>query len=290
MRKSKLIVGLVVLFIGSLSINGQHHRQHKRMSCQKNTTQGICLTDLSENQSDQIHDLKISYLKSNQSDINKLNELQARKITLESAENVNVKELHKCIESMQDIKVEMQKNRVRHMQEVKKVLNDEQLIVFEGKRLKKNRKDFGGKAFCDDDRRSSSDRYGRGKGSGKGNRGHDRAKRANNVDECAKYKLSDDQLTFIKNSRIELMKQEQVLENQLNEIKAAIITQSAGRDIDYEKVDKLIEKQAVLKLKITLLLVDHQLEVRQQLTEEQRLMWDMRRHRKRSNRSYMSVL
>ncbi|MCU4177380.1 hypothetical protein [Carboxylicivirga sp. N1Y90] len=292
MRKRNLIAGLVVLMIASgLSINAQQQRmrQNKKMSYQKTSAQSSCLSDLSAEQQEQMEALRIKHLKTNQSNLNMLNELQARKVTLQSADEVDRKELNKCIENISGIKVDMQKRRIRHMQEVKMVLDDAQLLAFENKHRMNNGKGRGNRNFCDG-QGSSSKGYAKGhgrRGNGQGRSGH----RGNGQGKgYEKAGFTDDQITIMQTSRLELMKKEQPLLNELNELRAALKTQTSGRDIDYKKVDKLIDEQADLQLKMAMLKMDHQLEIRQQLSDEQRLMWDMRRIKGKGHRRYMSAL
>lgn len=66
---------------------------------------------------------------------NELRELHARQQTLTTAENADLKDIHKNIEKISAVKTEMAKIQATHLQEIRKMLSEEQLLKFD---LRKN--------------------------------------------------------------------------------------------------------------------------------------------------------
>lgn len=95
--------------------------------------QGFCanLPDITQEQLDQIDALRLKALKENQQIRSQLGEKQARRRTLSIADQPSIKAINKIIDEIADLKAEMQKNRMATHQEIRKLLNEEQRVIFD---------------------------------------------------------------------------------------------------------------------------------------------------------------
>lgn len=92
--------------------------------------------------------------------------------------------------------------------------------------------------------------------------------------------LTDAQKEIFQKSRTETAKQVQPLRNQLGEARAHQKTLITAEKPDMDAINKNIEKMGALQTEIEKIQTKHQLEMRTQLTEEQRLKMDNAGHRK----------
>jgi Spy/CpxP family protein refolding chaperone len=97
-----------------------------------------------------------------------------------------------------------------------------------------------------------------------------------------KLNLTDAQKEAFKQSRLALQKQMQPLRNELGEAEAHQKTLTTAEKPDMAAINKNIEKIGALKMEMAKLQVKHRLELRAQLTDEQRLKFDM--HQGKMNR------
>lgn len=94
--------------------------------------------------------------------------------------------------------------------------------------------------------------------------------------------LTDAQKEAFKQSRLALQKLIQPLRNELGEAEAHQKTLTTAEKPDLAAINKNIEKIGALKMEMAKLQVKHRLEMRAQLTDEQRLKFDM--HQGKMNR------
>ena len=95
--------------------------------------------------------------------------------------------------------------------------------------------------------------------------------------------MSDDLKTSLNQAHLELLKKEQPVTNQLNELNAQLQTLTTGKTVDYKKVDKLIDERASLQLELARLRTNHRQEVRNQLSDEDKIWFDNRPMKNRGN-------
>ena len=93
--------------------------------------------------------------------------------------------------------------------------------------------------------------------------------------------LTDAQKEAFKKSRLDLEKQLQPLRNELGEVKAHQKTLMTAEKPDLNDINKNIEKMGDLKVDRAKIMAKHRLDMRAQLTEEQRLKFDSHRERMR---------
>lgn len=276
--KNRYYLTMAVLLIATISITAQRHQsRNKYNNTDKCRTSAPWFDNMSDEQKETLKAERTNYLMDIQGDKNKLGELFAKKTTLETSEPIDNKALSKVTEEINKIKTSLDKKHVRHQQAIKAQLNDEQVLAFDNKinkrKVHKGNQGMKGQAQHPGKRQM--------KGKGQGQKGHAyHGGRGNNE----RAMLSDALKEQFKTAHIELMKEQQPLNNQLNELKAQLKTLTSGKAIDLKKVDKNIDQQAELKLKIAKLKNAHQQELRSELSDEQKLIFDKHKINKQHQR------
>jgi Spy/CpxP family protein refolding chaperone len=118
--KSWLI--LMLLLAGSAAIYGQ-----KDMGMHQN------LPGLTEDQKTQIEKLRITHMKEMQTAKNLVAENRARYQTLMTADKPDMTAINKNIDEYSALKGDMMKKQAAHRQEIRKLLNDEQRLIFDSR-------------------------------------------------------------------------------------------------------------------------------------------------------------
>ena len=90
--------------------------------------------------------------------------------------------------------------------------------------------------------------------------------------------LTVEQKEAFKKSMLEVQKQLQPIRNELGEAEARQKTLTTVEKPDIAAINKNIEKMGTLKVEMTKIQVKHHLEMRAQLTDEQRLKFDLFKH------------
>lgn len=299
--KTRLILGIIALvMVASITTTHAQRRMY-------NNQQGCLLqNELTQEQKDKMDELRVAFYQKTKDDKNKLNELMAKKQTLETTDPIDKKALYDCLASINKITANIQKERVRHYQDVKSNLSDEQIIMFDARhkglrgepgqgRGYGNKRGAGYRADCPQPSKGygnqgqGNGRKGNGQGYGRGNRnGNGQGQgpgrglnKGRGQGQGLAMDLTDSQKEFVSKSRMEMMAKEQDLKNKLNEMSAQIKTQTTGKEINIKEVDQLINQQAELRLKIAQVRADHKIEVRNQLTDEQKAIFDSKKDRGR---------
>jgi len=91
--------------------------------------------------------------------------------------------------------------------------------------------------------------------------------------------LTDAQRDAFKKSRLEMQKQLQPLRNELGEVKAHQKTLMTADKPDMNNINKNIDKLGSIRVEMAKIMVQHRLDMRAQLTEEQRLLFDTHKGR-----------
>lgn len=115
------------------------------------------------------------------------------------------------------------------------------------------------------------------KGSKKPFHSPEREMRMNNQqrDSGRVMNLTDEQKEAFKQSMLAIQKQLQPLRNELGELKAHQKTLMTAEKPDSRDIEKNIEQMGALKVEMEKIQAKHRIEMRQQLTEEQRLLFDI---------------
>lgn len=96
--------------------------------------------------------------------------------------------------------------------------------------------------------------------------------------------LTDAQKEAFKKSKLEMQKQLQPIKNELGEAMARQRTLTTAEKPDMNAINKNIEKMGSLKTEMAKIQAKHHLEMRAQLTDEQRLKFDTFKHRQREGK------
>ncbi len=105
---------------------------------EKKEMRGPKIPDLTEDQKEQLKELKVKHSKESLPLHNQVREQEARLTTLTTAEKINSSEVGRVIENIGDLRTELMKLRVSHMEEVKQILTEEQVVFLNNQISKKS--------------------------------------------------------------------------------------------------------------------------------------------------------
>lgn len=120
--KNKLTLLLILFFLSGTAMIAQPSGAR---------THGI--PGLSEDQKAQIHKLRISHLKDIQALRNQIGENRAHFKTLMSSENPDMNAINKNIDEFGSLRTQIMKKQAANIQDIRKLLNDEQRLIFDRK-------------------------------------------------------------------------------------------------------------------------------------------------------------
>jgi Spy/CpxP family protein refolding chaperone len=112
------------------------------------------LPDLTEEQQEQIKQLRTAHLKEILPIENKIREKAAQLNTLETSEKVDMVKINKTIEELGELKVTIAKKRAAHRQDIRKILTEDQRVIFDSMPGKRGPHfdNEGGRGYQRDDR------------------------------------------------------------------------------------------------------------------------------------------
>ncbi|KPK62775.1 hypothetical protein AMJ83_09845 [candidate division WOR_3 bacterium SM23_42] len=129
-RHIVLLVAALLLVTGSAFAQPPGHgpergeRQHPR-------EHGMMIPDLTEAQKEQMKELRVEHMKALQPLRNQMGEKKARLRTLSTSDKVNMTEINRVIDDIGKMQTQMMKLRAQHRQDVRKLLTDEQRVIFD---------------------------------------------------------------------------------------------------------------------------------------------------------------
>lgn len=126
--KTNYFVLLLVLTLFSGTLAAQQG-MNKGCGMQGNCCPGI--PDLTENQKTEMQKLKTAHMKEVMPIRNQLNELEAHLKTLTTATNPDLNAIYAEIEKIGKVKTDLQKMKAKHHQDIRKLLTDEQRLMFD---------------------------------------------------------------------------------------------------------------------------------------------------------------
>ncbi len=141
MKKQIIKSMAFILFLSIIGMNMNAVAQHGKANCKKQQSfqmqqhQDCMIPDLTEDQKQKMEKLRIKFHKETLQIKNELNEKSARLKTLMSAEKVNMDDINKTVEETGAIKTRLMKAKVAHKQEVRKLLNEKQRLMFDSKMM-----------------------------------------------------------------------------------------------------------------------------------------------------------
>lgn len=92
---------------------------------------GMMIPDLTEAQREQMKELRIEHMKALQQLRNQMGEKKARLRTLSTGDKVSMTEINSVIEDIGRMRTQMMKLRAQHRQDIRKLLTDEQRVIFD---------------------------------------------------------------------------------------------------------------------------------------------------------------
>lgn len=163
MKKVTLLVAVAIMIIGT-STYAQRGRNFDNKGQGFNKAE-MCerIPDLTDDQKTKIEALRLEQMKEMTTHRNQMDELKAKKRTLMTSDNADMKEINSVIDQMTSLQNKRMKASAKHRQEVRSLLTEEQKVYFDtmprhrrghGKGMKQGRGNMQGSG-C-----------GRGQGSG----------------------------------------------------------------------------------------------------------------------------
>ncbi len=95
------------------------------------------IPDLTDEQQEQIKNLKVNHLETILPLQNELKEKEARLHTLSTAENADMQSINSLIEEIGSIKTQMKKGKAAHHQSIRQLLTDDQRILLDARPIHK---------------------------------------------------------------------------------------------------------------------------------------------------------
>lgn len=137
--KSKIVLLFTVLLVSS-QLNIFAQPMNAKQSKGYGYGQGYCMNsipDLTEDQKTKITDLRVAHMKEMQNFKNQMREKRAHLITLQTADNVDMKAVNSTIDEITTLKNKQMKSNAVHRQKVRNLLTDNQKVYFDAHAGKK---------------------------------------------------------------------------------------------------------------------------------------------------------
>ena len=133
MKKLSVLAAILLMVAGS-NLYAQKGRGLAAQENRKNFDRSCYLIpDLTEDQENKIEVLRVDNLKEMNTLRNQMGELRARKHTLMSSDNSDMKEINSVIDQMTDVHNKMMKTSAKHQQSVRGLLTEEQKVYFDSR-------------------------------------------------------------------------------------------------------------------------------------------------------------
>lgn len=270
MRTAKKIIAkgiLGVFLLSAVTVSAQQQQQKAR-----GNFKGL---ELTEEQKAQVKEIRLENAKATKDLKNELNELRAKKRTLMSEEKLNKKEIYANIDKCSAINQELSKERLKMRLAMRNILTEEQRMRA-GKGFKMRKGKMHAKAKM---------RRGHGKGHG-GDQMQRRGKQGNGMQKAKMHKrgernfldLTDAQKEQMKEMRITHRKQSQELRNQMEELQLKKKHLMTNDNPDKSALLANIDQMSKVKNQLAKMKVDHQMEKRSVLTNDQLALFLSRPH------------
>ena len=162
--KKIAVLTLAVVMLTGVNLYAQKGKGNANQGRNYQSYQECRIPDLTEDQQNKIDALRLEHMKEMNAYRNQMNELRAKKHTLMTSDNADMKEINGVIDQMTSIHNTMMKSSAKHQQSVRSLLTDEQRVYFDSRPMRGH-----GMGMHDGN--------GRGRGNGRGdgyNRGYGR--------------------------------------------------------------------------------------------------------------------
>lgn len=140
-----LLTGMMMISTASLAQRGRSMRGPGRMAHAPGSNQSCqWIPNLTDQQQEQLQGLRVDHINEMTDYRNQLYEKRARLRILETKDDPKMDAINQVIEEMGAIRINMQKNRANHRQEVRKLLNEEQKAYYDSRMMRHDRFDRKG--------------------------------------------------------------------------------------------------------------------------------------------------
>lgn len=126
---------------------GQGNNGNTNCTYQKGDRMAAYL-DLTEEQQTQVEALRLNNKKEMLPLKNQMNEMKAKLQTLSTAENADMNAINTQIDKMGELRTQIMKNKAAHKQEFRKILTDDQRILFDTHKGKRGKGKGQGQKGC----------------------------------------------------------------------------------------------------------------------------------------------
>lgn len=162
-KKLGVLVIAVLMFTGA-DLYAQRGRNYSEQGKGLNMDRACqMIPDLTEDQQAKIQALRTGHIKEMTAFRNQMNELKAKKQTLMTSDNSDMKDLNANIDQITSVHNKMMKASAKHHQDVRNLLTDEQKVYFDSKPMRGRGQ---GRGMGDRDGNGRGDRNGYGQGRG----------------------------------------------------------------------------------------------------------------------------
>lgn len=262
-------VASLLMCLGASNLNAQRNMRSKK-DCPK----GI---EFSDQQKEQIKQSKIEFAKATKDLKNELNEIQAQQKTLLSAEKPDLKAIYANIDEATDLKNQLKKEQIAMKLDVKSVLTDDQKVMMANRPMRKKGMRQAGKgrmgngqarkcgnATCSNSGFGKGEGRGNGNGKGSGSKGMKQGRQNNNW-----MNFSDEQKAQMKEFRTAHMEESKSLRDEVEELQLKQKHMMSSENIDEKSIMENIDHLSGIQNKLAKMKVDHKMEIRKILTEDQ---------------------
>lgn len=273
-KKSVSILGLVAfLFLGMSGLQAQP----KKREFKRGGDQSI---GLSAEQKEQMKEARIAFAKATIDLKNEMGELKAKQRTLFSAEKPNMNQIYANADKISDVKNQLMKEKISMKLDTRSFLTEEQCVKMgqhakHKKGLRHGKKGQMGQA-------NRAEQGGKQRGMRNGERMAQQGKKGNGMKQKAGKQmkqgrnlldLSDEQKEQMKELRIAHLKDTKGLKNELEVIRLNQKHLMTAENVDKKAVMANVDQLSGVQNKLTKKGIDHKMEVREILTEDQLVLF-----------------
>ena len=127
MKTRSLMIFVLMIFIsGSIFAQGNPNPKNKG-----GDRPFMNIPDLTEDQKEQIKEMRINHMKEVIPLKNELNEKEAHLQTISTGDNVDLNEVYVTIDEVGKIRIDLAKKRAAFRQDVRKILTEDQRVIFD---------------------------------------------------------------------------------------------------------------------------------------------------------------
>lgn len=162
--KKVAVLAIAVIMIAGTNLYAQGGRNYSEQGKGFNQDQACqMIPDLTEDQETKIQALRLDHMKEMTAFRNQMNELKAKKQSLMTSDNTDMKDLNATIDQITGVHNKMMKASAKHHQDVRNLLTDEQKVYFDSRPMRGH---GHGKGMGNGEGYGREGRHGSGQGKG----------------------------------------------------------------------------------------------------------------------------